>query len=97
MIVRIAGELNGRILGGRSHRELVEIGAAVENRAGLFELGRNSGVVGREIGVFEKSGGTGARLIENIDVILERDGDPPEGFAEIRGLGLHQGAIKISR
>jgi hypothetical protein len=82
-IARIARDLDGRVLGRRSHGEFVHVGASEWYRSRRTQFFDHRGVVGRDV-TGENFRGASAGLPLDIDHILDRNGNAAERQGRVR-------------
>ena len=94
VIVGISRGLERGIFGGGAHRELVLVHPAEGDGPGGAELANDRGVVGRDE-IFEEFRAAGTGLAEDVDVVLDGDGNAAEGQGEVGVRGLGEGGFEI--
>ena len=95
VVVGISSDAEGGVFRGGAHREFVLVHPPEGDGTGGTELLDDGGVVGGDE-IFEKLGAASAGLAEDIDVVLDGDGDAAEGEGEIGLCGLGEGGFEIA-
>ena len=86
----------GRVLRGRAHGELVQIGLADERQPGLLDPRRDGGVEDGDVALEDAGAGRG-RDAARRDVVLERDRDAVSGLADDVQVGVELGVALADR
>ena len=88
-VIRVMSRTKGRVLIGRTHGKLIQVGLAQDGNSGLAQTLGHGGVVGRNV-AFQHLGRCGGRRIGGNEQILQRQGHACQTrsrlFAGIEGL-----------
>ena len=93
-IPRIAGWMEGRILGRGAHRKLIHVHPSERNGAGSTKVGYGCGVVGSCVSI-QNPGCRLKGLSSDTDGILDSDGNTSEWLGEICRSGLLLSCLQI--